>query len=258
MNGRRGMAERRTGAGLKQGWEPSPALVAQRLARMQGAQRQAAATRADALRRLAEDASGMTLDELRRAIPTRYWTVAVAHLGGYDDVTIARSLGYATSGVVARVLRHPAVRALIEKIQQAQLQRVLEGTYGVQAQAKAAAPHVMEHVVSLAGGKKGADGERIGRARRDSDALRAAELTLTVSGDKREQVAALHVHIFNQMTDDELERLATDFEWPERFAQMQLPGPGASTTSAPPVAATVHGAPATPGGRPRLAGGRRR
>src|SRR5262245_23288958 len=182
MNGRRGMT-RRTGAGLKRGWEPSAALVAERLARMQGAQRQAAATRADALRRLAEDASGMSLDELRRAIPTRYWTVAVAHLGGYGDVTIARRLGHATSSVVARVLRHPAVRALIEKIQQAQLARVLEGTYGVQAQARAAAPAIMEHVVELAGAKKGADGERLGRARRDADALRAAELTLTVSGD---------------------------------------------------------------------------
>ena len=135
-NGRRRMASGRTGAGLKRGWEPSPALVAERLARMQGAQRQAAGARAAAMRRLVEDASGMSLDDLRRAIPTRYWTVAMAHLGGYDDATIARSLGYATSSVVARVLRHPATRALIEKIQQEQLERVLEGTYGVQAQAR--------------------------------------------------------------------------------------------------------------------------
>jgi hypothetical protein len=258
MNGRRGMAERRTGVGLKRGWEPSPALVAERLARMQGAQRQAAATRAEALRRLAEDASGMTLDELRRAIPTRYWTVAVAHLGGYDDVTIARSLGYATSHVVARVLRHPAVRALVEKIQAAQLQRVLEGTYGVQAQARAAAPEVMSMVSELAGARKGADGERLGRARRDADALRAAELTLTLSGDKREQVAALHVHLLESMTDGELEDLAERGIWPDRYAQMQLPGPGASTTGTTPVAASVGSTHGPPGGRPRLAGSRRR
>ena len=232
MNGRRGMAERRTGAGMKKGWHPGAALVAERLARMHGARREAAGARAEAMRRLVEEASGMTLDELRRAIPTRYWTVAVAHLGGYDDVTIARSLGYATSGVVARVLRHPATRALIEKIQQAQLQRVLEGTFGVRAQARAAAPAIMEHVVELAGARKGADGERLGRARRDADALRAAELTLTVSGDKMEQTATLHVHLLESMTDGELEDLAERGIWPERYAQMQLPGPAASTTSA--------------------------
>jgi hypothetical protein len=95
------MASGRTGAGLKRGWEPAPALVAERLARMQGAQRQAATEKAAAMRRLVEDASGMSLDELRRAIPTRYWTVALGHLGGYDDATIARSLGYATASVVA-------------------------------------------------------------------------------------------------------------------------------------------------------------
>jgi hypothetical protein len=252
------MAERRTGAGLKRGWEPAPALVAERLARMQGAHRQAATEKAAAMRRLVEDASGMSLDDLRRAIPTRYWTVTLGHLGGYDDATIARSLGYATSGVVARVLRHPAVRALIEKIQRAQLERVLEGSFGVQATAKAAAPAVMEHVVELAGARKGADGERLGRARRDADALRAAELTLTVSGDKREQVAALHVHLLESMTDGELEDLAERGIWPDRYAQMQLPGPDASTTSAASVAATVGSPHGPPGERPRLAGGRRR
>src|SRR4029450_10282617 len=121
---------------------------------VQGARQQAAAERTAAMRRLIEDASGMTLDDLRRAIPTRYWTVAVAHLGGYDDVTIARSLGYAGSSVVERVLRHPAVRALLEKIQQAQLQRVLDGTYGVQATARAAAPEVMAHVAEIPRGAK--------------------------------------------------------------------------------------------------------
>jgi hypothetical protein len=210
------------------------------------------------MRRLVEDASGMSLDDLRRAIPTRYWSVAMAHLGGYDDTTIARSLGYATSSVVARVLRHPVTRALIEKIQQEQLQRVLEGSYGVQAQARAAAPAVMEHVVELAGARKGADGERVGRARRDADALRAAELTLTVSGDKREQVEVLHAHLFQEMTESELETLAEDGVWPERYAAMQLPGPAGSTTSVAPAAATVGDHPGASGPRPRLAGRTRR
>jgi hypothetical protein len=210
------------------------------------------------MRRLVEDASGMTLDELRRAIPTRYWSVAMAHLGGYDDTTIARSIGYATVSVVARVLRHPATRALIEKIQQEQLKRVLEGTYGVQATARAAAPAVMEHVVELAGAKKGADGERVGRARRDADALRAAELTLTVSGDKHEQVEVLHAHLFAEMTDGELETLAERGLWPERYAAMQLPGPAGSTTPMAPAAATVRDPPRAAGPRPGPGGRRRR
>jgi hypothetical protein len=247
------MASGRTGVGVKKGWEPSPALVAERLARMQGAQRRAATEKAAALRRLAEDASGMSLDDLRRAIPTRYWVVALGHLGGYDEATIARSLGYATASGVARVLRHPATRALIEKIQQAQLQRVLEGTYGVRAQARAAAPAIMEHVVELAGARKGADGARLGRARRDSDALRAAELTLTVSGDKREQMQVLHAHLFESMTEGELEDLAERGIWPERYAAMQLPGPEGATVSALPPAATVGDHPGRPGPRPRRA-----
>jgi hypothetical protein len=63
-------------------------------------------------------------------------------------------------------------------------------------------------------------------------------LTLTVSGDKREQVEVLHAHLFAEMTDSELETLAERGLWPERYAAMQLPGPAGATTSAAPVART--------------------
>ena len=81
-------------------------------------------------------------------MPTRHWTVAVAHLGGYDDVTIARSLGYATSSVVERVLCHPAVRALIENIQQAQLARPNAGWFSSSALVQTLTPTAWSHSTS--------------------------------------------------------------------------------------------------------------
>jgi hypothetical protein len=94
---------------------------------------------------------------------------------------------------------------------------VLRGEYGVTAQAQAAAPAVMEHVTELAGAQKQADGTRKGRAKRDADALRAAELTLTVSGHKVERQAHLHLHVLEEMSEAELEALATGGTWPERY-----------------------------------------
>ena len=156
-----------------------------------------------------ESLSGMGLDELRRTTPGRYWSVAMLHLGGYDASSIARCIGYTNEAASLKALRHPAVRRIIELVRQEQLERVMRGEYGVQATAKAAAPAVMEHVAELAGGVKDrATGERKGRARRDADALRGAELLLTVSGDKVERKQILHAHLFEQMSDAELEALA--------------------------------------------------
>jgi len=110
----------------------------------------------------------------------------MAHLGGYEIGEIARSFGYAKSESVARTLKHRVVQALVAKIRDAQLQRVLEGTYGVQATARAAAPEIMAHVTELAGAKKSADGVRLGRARRDADALRVARVALHESLEGRD------------------------------------------------------------------------
>jgi len=117
------------------------------------------------------------------------------------------------------VLRHPAVVRLVEEVRAAQLERVLRGEYGVAAAARAAAPAVLEHVAELAGGVKDrATGERKGRAKRDADALRGAELLLTVSGDKMARTATTHVHaLLEEFTDDELVALAERGELPARF-----------------------------------------
>jgi hypothetical protein len=138
---------------------------------------------------------------------------------GKSTREIADQVGYAGSAPVVRVLRHPAVVRLIEEVRRAQLEAVLSGTYGVAAAARAAAPAVMEHVAELAGGVKDrATGARIGRAKRDADALRAAELTLTVSGDKVARTETAHVYtMLEEFSDDELEALAERGELPERY-----------------------------------------
>jgi hypothetical protein len=218
----------RVGRGIKRGWQPSPVLVAERLTRMNGTRRARRAEREAGARQLAEELAAMPLDVLLTHVTTRQWTVAVMHLGGYGVTEIARALGYATLNGVNRVLQQAEVVRLIEVIRRAQLERVLQGTYGVAATAKAAAPAVMEHVTELAGAKKDrATGERVGRAKRDADAIRAAELTLTVSGHKVERTAHLHLHVLEEMSEAELEALAGRGEWPERYRGVGLlSGPG--------------------------------
>jgi hypothetical protein len=217
----------RHGPGIKRGWEPSPALVAERLARMNGARRQRRAERLAAQRQLAEDLAGMPLEALVKGITTRQWTVGVMHLGGYGVTEIAQALGYATVDGINRVLKQAAVQRLVELVRRAQLERVLRGEYGVQASAKAAAPEVMAHVTELAGANKAPDGSRVGRARRDADALKAAELTLTVSGHKVERTAHVHLHVLEEFSEAELETLAERGEWPERYQSVAglVPGP---------------------------------
>jgi hypothetical protein len=197
-------------------------VVAERLAAMHRTAPVGRLAKRAAQRAWLEGIAGMSLEELRRTTPTRLWTVAMYHLGGYDTPTIARAVGYANVTGALRALRHPAVQRLIQLVREAQVQRVLQGEYGVAAQAKAAAPAVMEHVTELAGAKKGAAGERVGRARRDADALRAAELTLTVSGDKIERKAVAHFHMLEEMSEAELEALAGRGEWPERYRGVGL------------------------------------
>jgi len=209
---------------------PPAAIVAERLAKMHIAAKASREQRKAEQRHWLEGLSGMSLDALRRTTPNRLWAVAMLHLGGYDACSIARCIGYTNEAASLKALRHPAVRRIVELVRAEQVERVLRGEYGVAAQAKAAAPAVMEHVAELAGGVKDrATGERKGRARRDADALRGAELLLTVSGDKVERKQVLHAHLFAQMSEAELEALAVRGEVPERLrgAAGLLVGPGA-------------------------------
>src|SRR4029450_8180929 len=153
----------RTGPGATFRSHPGPpaGVGAERLAKMHARGPAARPGPQAAPRRWLEACSGMGMEELRRTTPTRFWTVAMLHLGGADLGTIARTLGYANIPGAQRAVKHPAVQRPTQLGREAQVERVLQGEFGVQAQAKAAAPVVMEHVTELAGGKKAADGARV-------------------------------------------------------------------------------------------------
>jgi hypothetical protein len=217
----------KTGVGTK---TAHPGAVDAR-ARLAQARAVAAATRAArvaAQERWLASVTDLSLDELRTTAPARFWTVAMLHLGGYDATAIARAVQYTSHAAAVRALKHPAVVRIVALVREAQLERVLRGEYGVAAQAKAAAPAVMEHLTELAGGRKDrATGARVGRAKRDADAVRAADLVLTTSGDKVARTAHVHFHVLEQLSDAELEAFSARGEWPERLAGVGglLPGP---------------------------------
>src|SRR5262249_29094504 len=164
-----------------------------------------------------EALAGASLLELRQKLPTRYWVLAMLSLTGKSVREIAALVGYAGPAPVLKALRHPAVMRLVEEVRAAQLEAITRGAYGVLAAAPAAAPPLGEHVAELAGAKKAADGSRLGRARRDADAIRAADLVLTLSGDKVERHATLHQEVLAEMSDHELEAFAETGAWPERY-----------------------------------------
>lgn len=218
----------RMGEGMRRHLGAPPEVWAERVALMQAASKRSRAERKAKARAWLEACSGMSLEELRRSTPARLWSVGMLYLGGYDVASIARALGYTREASAKQALGHPAVKRLIELVRDAQVERVLRGEYGVAAQAKAAAPTVMEHLTELAGGRKDrATGSRVGRAKRDSDAIRAADLVLTTSGDKVARTAHLHLHVLEQLSDAELEAFSARGEWPARLEGVAgyLPGP---------------------------------
>jgi hypothetical protein len=205
-----------------------PEMLAERVAALQAAAKRTHAERKAAAAAWLAACGAMSLEELRHSVPARLWSVAMLYLGGYNADAIARAIGYTTRQAAANALKHPAVVRIIALVRDAQLERVMRGEFGVAAAAKAAAPAVMEHVAELAGGRRDrTTGERVGRAKRDADAIRAADLVLTTSGDKVARTAHVHVHVLEQLSDAELEAFSARGEWPERLggAQGLLPGP---------------------------------
>jgi len=220
----------RTGPGTKPNIGAPPEVLAERVAAMQAAAKRTREERNAAARAWLEACSTASLEDLRRSTPARLWSVGMLYLGGYNADAIARAIGYTTVQAARKALGHPAVVRMIALVRDAQLERVMRGEFGVAAQAKAAAPAIMEHVAELAGGRKDkATGARVGRAKRDADAIRAADLVLTTSGDKVARTAHMHMHVLEQLSDVELEAFSARGEWPERFAGAGLlPGPAGS------------------------------
>jgi hypothetical protein len=177
------------------------------------------AAQATLLARLAE----MPLEELARHVSGRQWMAAVFAASGATEAEIARALGLRGGAVSAHRLRkHPVVERLVALIRAQQLALVLRGEFGVQSQARAAAPAIMQNLTELAGAAPpDAAGTRRGRAGRDADSIRAGELVLDVGGYRIQRHAHQHVHLvlLEQMSDQELERFASDGTVPEHLAE---------------------------------------
>jgi len=146
---------------------------------------------------------------------------AVFAASGSTEPEIARALELRGGAVSAhRLVKHPVVVRIVQLIRDEQLARVLRGEFGVQSQARAAAPAIMQNLTELAGAAApDGEGKRAGRARRDADSIRAGELVLDVGGYRINRHQHEHVHqvLFEQMSDQELETLASDGTWPERL-----------------------------------------
>src|SRR5262245_27178646 len=186
----------------------------------------------------------MPLEELTRHATGRQFVTAVLTATGATEEEIARALGLRGGRVSAHRLRkHPVVERLVALIRAHQLARVLRGEFGVQSQARAAAPAVMQNLTELAGAAApDGEGKRPGRARRDADSIRAGELVLDVGGYRVNRHEHAHVHqvLFESMSDAELETLASDGEWTERFGSA-LPAAGEFTARPALPGPTVNG-----------------
>src|SRR5262245_9181779 len=142
------------------------------------AHRERLAAQAALLERLSE----MPLEELKRHVTGRQWMAAVFVASGATEPELARALGLKGGKVSAhRLVKYPVVQRIVQLIRDEQLARVLRGEFGVQSQARAAAPAIMQNLTELAGAAApDTEGKRAGRARRDADSIRAGELVLDV------------------------------------------------------------------------------
>jgi hypothetical protein len=225
-----------------------PEATARKVAAMALGRAAAHRERLGAQKALLERLCEMSLEELKRHVNGRQWMAAAFAATGATEPEIARALELRGGAVSAhRLVKHPVVVRIVELIRDEQLARVLRGEFGVQSQARAAAPAIMQNLTDLAGAAPpDAEGKRAGRARRDADSIRAGELVLDVGGYRIHRHQHEHVHqvLFEQMTDAELEHLAEKGTWPERLqgalggvapftGQPALPGPAVNGTPPP-------------------------
>jgi hypothetical protein len=216
-----------------------PDVVARKVAAMSLGRAQARAARLEAEAQLLAEVTQLDLEGLRRRASMRQWLCAVGEASGATEPEIGRLVGLKGGKVsVHRLRKHPVTRRLVELIQHHQLQLVLRGEFGTQAQAKAAAPEIVSHLSELAGAQRARDGTRRGRASRDRDAIAAGQVVLDVAGVRVQRHQHQHVHtvLLEQMSDGELEDFANRGVWPERL-QAALGTPGSlqpSRRSRPP------------------------
>jgi hypothetical protein len=180
----------------------------------------------EGLRRWHKDRKGAVIDASKdmldvtnlRGFNRRHLEVCMMYLAGLPYEVIREVLCYTARSAIVKVLRRPECAKLIDDVRREQLNHVIRGEFGVRAAAKAAAPMIIKRVIEKAGGNEGPDGKPVGMAAKDADALRAADLSLTISGDKVERSEQLHTHVLlGQMTPEELRAYADHGVWPKRL-----------------------------------------
>jgi hypothetical protein len=120
--------------------EKTARAVAQMALGRAAAHRERLAAQTALLERLTE----MSLEELKRHVNGRQWMAAAFAASGATEPEIARALELKGGAVSAhRLVKHPVVVRIVQLIRDEQLARVLRGEFGVQSQARAAAPAIM-------------------------------------------------------------------------------------------------------------------
>lgn len=231
----------RTGPGIYKGTPLTPEQAAIRLENLARGRLRVRdrAKKTEDLGALAAAVVGMDLEAIRKTLSVRNWSVAMLHLGGYTAIQIAKALGYANRNVATRSLERPDVKRCIQLIQQAQMDRVISGEFGVQAAAKAAAPRVAKRIIEKAGGVEDANGRPVGQAMRDADMLRAGETVLRISGDLDDSRRGdVNITLLGKLDDAEMETFVTEGVWPERYRHiqqtLQIDGPAEPIDVTPP------------------------
>ncbi len=139
----RAPARRGTRAGVANGPVVDPELVARRVAAMTIARGRAREARLASEAQLLAEVMSLDLEGLRRRASARQWLCAMGECSGATEVDLGRLLGLKGGKVsVHRIRKHPVTRRLVQLIQEHQLQLVLRGEFGAQAQAKAASPEI--------------------------------------------------------------------------------------------------------------------
>ena len=222
---------------------PSPAVLAERHEHLQRGHRRWRAERATAKAALAALYRELPAEELFQRIPAKLAGAVSLHLAGWNYPAIAAAVGYSgrpsSATTVMKLLQRPEAQKLIREIRQRQFDRLVAGEFGVTAAARAAAPRIMAEVAALAGGVPGPDGSPQGKAPRPAAVIKAADLAFQIGGYKVQRREVTYHHVLDGLSDDELERLAVDGQWPARLAELSALLPGEPPPSSGSEAASV-------------------
>lgn len=167
------------------------------------------------------------IEGLYRFLKRADWTVVMLHLSGWSAKSIAIFLGWASGHTVEKRLKLPQIASVVKAVRAKQFENILNGEFGVKAQARSAAPKVMKRIIEKAGGT-----DEALAAAKDSDLHRFGETVLKVAGELTDTVQHKHQHVhavLQGMSKEELVTFMTTRQWPDRLrgtvAKLGLPAP---------------------------------